>query len=74
MAEGALSPPTDQTALLVAVSILVKLLEPVLVTTARVPSGVIAMSLGLAPTAMVATTVLVAVSITETVPDPPLVT
>src|SRR6478672_8906561 len=32
------------------------------------------MSLGLAPTVMVATTALVAVSITETVPDPPLVT
>ena len=48
--------------------------EPALVTTARVPSGVIAMSLGLAPTVMVATTALVAVSITETVPDPLLVT
>ena len=74
MAEGALRPPTVQTALLVAVSILVKVLEPVLVTNARVPSGVIAMSLGLVPTGMVLTTVLVAVLITETVPAPLLVT
>ena len=54
--------------LLVVVSILVTLLEPVLVTNTRVPSGLIAMSLGLVPTLMVAITVgtAVVVSITET--------
>jgi hypothetical protein len=42
-------------------------LEESLVTQARVPSGVIATATGSRPTVMVATTVLVAVSMAETV-------
>ena len=62
--------------LLVVVSIREMVLEPVLVTNSRVPSGVMARSLGLVPTVMVAITVgsAVVVSITDTVPAPRLVT
>ena len=75
MAEGPLT-VTVQMTLLVARSILLTLLEPVLVTKAWVPLGRTAMPLGLVPTLMVATTVgtAVVVSITETVPAPLLVT
>ena len=75
MSEGPL--PTLMAAtvtLLVAVSILVTVPAPALVTNTRVPSGVTATPLGFAPTLIVASTDLVVVSMTERVPAALLVT
>ena len=61
-------------AMFVAVLILVMVLAPELATHTRVPSALTVMPVGFRPTLTVATTVLVAVSMTETVPAPLLVT